>query len=109
MSPTTFRPRKFWESQAFGRSYQPEGFAEEGFIHCTDTLEELVAVGNRYYRTDPRDFLVLAIDCVQVTASVVYEDERQIFPHVYGPLNTDAVLSVQRVVRAADGTFLTMG
>jgi uncharacterized protein (DUF952 family) len=102
-------PAEVWEPQAFGPSYRPERFAEEGFIHCTDTLEELVAVGNRYYRTDPRDFLVLAIDCVQVTASVVYEDERQIFPHIYGPLNTDAVLSVQRVVRAADGAFLTMG
>ena len=102
-------PALVWESQMYGKAYEPEGFAEEGFIHCTDTIVELVAVGNRYYRSDPREFLVLAIDCEQVTARVVYEDPKRIFPHIYGPLNTDAVLSIQQVVRAADGTFLTMG
>lgn len=102
-------PAEIWESQMFEKSYLPERFAEEGFIHCTDTIEELVAVGNRYYRPDPRPFLVLAIDCDLVAADIVYEDSRQIFPHIYGPLNTDAVLSMQHVVRASDGAFVTMG
>lgn len=102
-------PAEVWEAQKFGRFYVPENFAEEGFIHCTDTLEELVAVGNRYYRDDPRTFLVLAIDCELVTAEIRYEDERRIFPHIYGPLDADAVLSMQPVVRAADGSFLSMG
>lgn len=102
-------PAEVWERQMFRTSYEPEGFADEGFIHCTDTIEELVAVGNRYYRADPRDFLVLAIDCEQVTADVICEDAQRMFPHIYGPLNLDAVLSMQPVVRAADGTFLTMG
>ncbi len=102
-------PSEVWESQKFGASYTPEGFADEGFIHCTDTLEELVAVGNRYYRSDPRPFVVLAVDCEQVTGEVIYEDEQRIFPHIYGLLNLDAILSVQAVVRGADGTFLTMG
>lgn len=102
-------PSEIWEGQMFGRSYEPEGFEAEGFIHCTDTLDELVAVGNRYYRDDPREFQVLAIDCEQVTARVIYEDPQRIFPHIYGPLNLDAVLSAQAVVRGADGTFLTMG
>jgi uncharacterized protein (DUF952 family) len=102
-------PVDVWESQMFGTSYEPEGFAQEGFIHCTDTLDELVAVGNRYYQDDPRPFVVLAIDCDEVTPDIVYEDERQIFPHIYGPLNLDAVISVQPVLRAADGSFLSMG
>jgi len=102
-------PREVWDSQKFEASYLPEGFAHEGFIHCTDTLAELVAVGNRYYRDDPRPFQVLAIDCNLVTPPVVYEDSQQIFPHIYGRLDADAVLSVQAVVRDSDGTFLTMG
>ena len=102
-------PAEVWESQMYGETYEPEHFADEGFIHCTDTIEELVAVGNRYYRSDAREFLVLAVDCDQVTSRIVYEDAARIFPHIYGPLNLDAVLSVQPVVRAANGTFLTMG
>jgi uncharacterized protein (DUF952 family) len=27
------------------------------------------------------------------------------FPHIYGPLNRDAIMGVRRVLRAADGTF----
>lgn len=102
-------PAEVWEIQKFESSYEPEGFGDEGFIHCTDTLEELVAVGNRYYTADSREFLVLAIDCEQVDARVIYEDDRQIFPHIYGPLNTNSILSVQPVVRDADGRFLSMG
>lgn len=102
-------PVDVWEAQMFSRSYEPEGFADEGFIHCTDTIDELVAVGNRYYRSDQRAYLVLAIDCEQVAAEVIYEDPQRIFPHIYGPLNTDSILAAQPVVRSADGTFLTMG
>lgn len=102
-------PEEVWDQQKFERSYAPERFDDEGFIHCTDTLEELIAVGNRYYRDDPRTFLVLAIDCEQVEAAVIYEDEQRQFPHIYGRLNAEAVLSAQPVERALDGTFLTMG
>lgn len=102
-------PEAVWESQNLARYYEPEPFAQEGFIHCTDTLEELIAVGNRYYREDPRAFMVLAIDCEQVEAPVIYEDEHQLFPHIYGALNTDAVLSARPVSRAPDGRFLSMG
>ncbi len=102
-------PEQIWETQMYETRYEPEGFADEGFIHCTDTIEELVAVGNRYYRADPRPFLVLAIDCELVQSRIVYEDDRRIFPHIYGTLNTDAVLSVQQVVRSSNGDFLTMG
>lgn len=102
-------PTEIWEAQKFERAYIPEGFAADGFIHCTDTLEELVAVGNRYYREDARHFLVLAIDCELVTSEIRYEDDCRIFPHIFGPLDADAVLSVQSVARASDGTFLSMG
>jgi uncharacterized protein (DUF952 family) len=102
-------PSDVWEQQKLGATYLPDDFEKDGFIHCTDTLEELVAVGNRYYREDPREFLVLAIDCDLVSAPIVYEDDRQIFPHIYGPLDGNAVLSMQGVVRDRSGAFLTMG
>ena len=34
-----------------------DSLADEGFIHCTDGAEALVATANRHYRDDPRDFL----------------------------------------------------
>jgi uncharacterized protein (DUF952 family) len=29
----------------------------------------------------------------------------QLFPHIYGPLNRDAIVEIRKAVRAADGTF----
>ncbi|MCL5995696.1 MAG: DUF952 domain-containing protein [Chloroflexi bacterium] len=31
--------------------------------------------------------------------------QAQTFPHIYGPLNRDAIVEIRRVVRAPDGTF----
>ena len=68
-------------------------------IHETATLR--VA-----YRADSRPFLVLVIDLARVRAPVRYEDPRRVYPHIYGPLNRDAIITVLDVPRAPDGTFL---
>ena len=39
--------------------YLPAAYAEDGFVHCTDGDPEMVAVANRFYREDPRPFLLL--------------------------------------------------
>ena len=101
-------PSEHWETQSSGTTYVPERFADEGFIHCTDTIEEVVAVGNRYYQADKRQYLLLEIDCGAVTAPTVYEDETQIFPHVYGPLEVSAVQRVLGVNRDTEGRFLSI-
>jgi uncharacterized protein (DUF952 family) len=36
---------------------------------------------------------------------VRYDDPAQIYPHIYGPINLDAVVEVRRVIRLADGSF----
>jgi pimeloyl-ACP methyl ester carboxylesterase/uncharacterized protein (DUF952 family) len=86
--------------------YVPEPFDRDGFIHCTDGIDNALAVGNAYYRDDPRDYLLLAIDKTKVTAEVRYEDEARIYPHVYGPLAPDAIIAAVPLPRAPDGRFL---
>ena len=102
-------PRQEWEAQAKDGSYAPEAFAAEGFIHCTDGDEKVVAVGNRYYRGDARPFVCLVIESDRVHAPVRYDDQDHIYPHIYGRLNTGAVVRVRDVRRAQDGTFLGLG
>lgn len=87
--------------------YVPQAFAQDGFIHCTDGAADLAAVGNRYYRDEPGDFVVLVIDVSKVRPRVVYEDAARIYPHIYGPLNRDAILAVLPAARTTVGTFLT--
>jgi uncharacterized protein (DUF952 family) len=101
-------PSEHWETQSPVATYEPERFTDEGFIHCTDSIEEVVAVGNRYYQDDKRPYLLLEIGCGAVAAPIVYEDAARIFPHVYGPLEVCAVRRVLEVNRDNGGRFLSI-
>lgn len=109
--PTTFHLAlaSEWAAEPDAPTYAPSAFEREGFIHCTDGAEELVATANRYYRGDPGPFVVLEVDLDKLSARVVYEDERRVFPHVYGRLPRASVSAVLPVQRAADGTFVGFG
>jgi uncharacterized protein (DUF952 family) len=99
-------PREEYERADPSIDYLPSAYPADGFIHLTDGAEELAATGNRHYRTDPRSFVALVIDLARVQAPVRYEDPRRVYPHIYGPLNREAIVAVLDVPRAPDGTFL---
>lgn len=98
-------PRDEWEASDPQQDYRPSGFAAEGFIHTTHDPAEVAAVGNRYYRDDPRPFVLLHIETGRVRAPIVIEDVGGRYPHLYGPLNRDAIVAVSAVPRDPDGTF----
>jgi uncharacterized protein (DUF952 family) len=109
--PTTFHmtPATVWKQQRSEPEYTPEAFATDGFIHCTDGVANMIATANRYYTGDPRNFVCLELDVDLITAEVRYEDPDQIYPHIYGLLNTDAVVAIRSMTRDADGRFLSLG
>ena len=98
-----------WAESASEATYAPPAFEREGFVHCTDGPDEMVATANRHYRDHPGPFIVLEVDLASVDAPVVYEDERRIYPHIHGPIARAAVVAERPVDRAGDGTFLRMG
>jgi uncharacterized protein (DUF952 family) len=98
-------PKDHWEASDPAGDYLPEPFAEEGFIHTTHQPEELVAVANRSYRDDPRPYLVLHIDVAKVRAPIRIEDPGGRYPHIYGPLNRDAIVAVTAAARDDTGEF----
>lgn len=98
-----------WRDGPPGATYEPEGFAADRFVHCTDGEEEMVATANRHYRTDPRAFVVLELDLAAVGAPWRYDDPGRRYPHVYGPLARAGVRSLAALLRAPDGTFEALG
>ena len=101
-------PLEYYEAQPAEQDYQPEPVraGRENFIHCTDGAKNLADTGNRYYTADPREFLALLIDKSKVNAPVIYEDPNRIFPHIYGPLNRDAIVAIKVIPRDEQGRFL---
>ncbi|RLC59619.1 MAG: DUF952 domain-containing protein [Chloroflexi bacterium] len=102
-------PKPYWDALSAAEPYVPPGFEREGFIHCTDGREAISIVLTQHYKEDAGDWLVLSIDKDRIAAPVKYEDPAGIFPHVYGPLNRDAIVGVSPIGRAPDGTFLLPG
>ncbi len=98
--------RQDWEdAQAAGR-YQADTLASEGFIHCS-TPEQVVSVANALYPAR-QDLVLLGIDPARLTAPVRYENlqgEDELFPHLYGPLNLEAVVRVWEFVPDLEGRF----
>jgi uncharacterized protein (DUF952 family) len=102
-------PVPVWENQRHADDYLPEAYQTDGFVHCTDGDDRVVEVANRFYRDDPRPFVVLSVDLDVNGERWIYEDPDQVFPHIYGPIHPRAVVTVRPVRRAADGAFQGIG
>lgn len=84
-----------WQQALKDGFYEPPGFATEGFIH-TSYDNQVEGVLKRYYQ-GKENLLKLHINTEKVTAEIKYElssSINEIFPHIYGPLNIDAVVAV---------------
>ena len=80
--------------------------AEQGFIHAS-TADQVTLVANLIYQGVP-DLVVLVIDPQRVRPEIRYEQvpgSDSPFPHIYGPLNADAVMETRPLVPGPDGTF----
>jgi uncharacterized protein (DUF952 family) len=92
---------------SYTRSTVDRTLAEEGFIHASQE-SQVARTANKFYRGVPGDLLLLVIDAGLVAAEVRYEEvpgAELPFPHIYGPLNTGAVLAAVPLRAGPDGTF----
>ncbi len=95
-----------WQAAQAAGSYRVASLEHEGFIHCS-TAEQVAGVANRFYRGQA-DLVLLHIDPQRVQAPLRYEAPAEApasserFPHIYGPLNLDAVVAVQAFAAGCD-------
>jgi uncharacterized protein (DUF952 family) len=103
-------PIDYWEAQPTDRPYVPADYAREGFIHCTGGEDQVAVVANRYYRNDPRAWFVLVLDEQLIASEIKYEPggDGLLYPHIYGPLNREAIREVRPMPRDPDGTFRSL-
>jgi uncharacterized protein (DUF952 family) len=96
--------RNDWDEGQTGGKYQALSLGNEGFIHCSRP-EQVLTVINRFYQDVP-DLILLWIDPDLVAAEIRWEAaDGEIFPHLYGPLNTHAVVAVREVFPDPDGVY----
>lgn len=91
-----------YATSTIGRS-----LSDEGFIHASQATQ-VAAVANSFYRGVPDELVLLVIDPDRVRAPIRYEHVPGVaepFPHIYGPLNPDAVVEARPFSPSPDGTF----
>lgn len=94
--------KQTWESARPRGEYTAPSLQTEGFIHCS-AEKQVVAVANAFYR-GRNDLVLLQLDESRIKSQVKWEApagpsseniaDADLFPHIYGPINLDAVASV---------------
>lgn len=78
--------------------------AEEGFIHCS-TFAQVESTADRIFRGSG-DLLALEVEVARIGPDLKWEKATDVgdeFPHIYGPLNLDAVTGERALVETDEG------
>ncbi len=88
-----------WDAAKPSGHYSSPSLQDEGFIHCSASEAQVQGVLKRYF--SGRDNLVkLVIDTDLLENRFIYEwspSTQDTFPHIYGPINVTAVISVEPI------------
>jgi uncharacterized protein (DUF952 family) len=91
---------------AYSLSTRGLTLAQVGFVHCA--FEEQVSFVANAFLHGVAKLVVLRIAIDKLNVEVRYEDFQGghgLFPHVYGPLNLDAVVATTPLAAGTDGAF----
>lgn len=83
-------------------TYHTASLETEGFIHCC-TAEQLPGVLQRYY-VDIEQVVLLSLNAEALSSKLVMENTvggTELFPHVYGTINSEAIVEIKPLGRAA--------
>ncbi len=106
--------RKDWEAARSKGEYTAPSLTTEGFIHCS-TPAQILPVAEKFYKGQT-DLVLLMIEPALLTSTLKWEPPSggtpppgvpagDLFPHIYGPLNLNAVLNVFDFVFDSTGAF----
>jgi uncharacterized protein (DUF952 family) len=98
--------RSEWERAEREGAYRTQTLASEGFIHCSRS-DQVIRIANGLFRGQT-GLVLLEIDTRQVRPEIRFENcegGQEVFPHIYGALELDAVVRVSAFEPGEDGSF----
>ena len=96
-----------WSAAQSSGAYSADSLVKEGFVHCSKA-DQILRVANCFYEGQS-GLVILMIDPARLKPMLRWEPGSdkadELFPHIYGPLNLDAVLRVFDFPPGSDGKF----
>src|ERR1044071_3700617 len=105
-----------WDNAQAQGEYLAPSLSVEGFIHCS-TIAQVLPVAENFYKGQ-HGLIILVIDPAKLISKLQWEApservpspkgmaEDQKFPHIYGPLNLNAVTKTVKLETNSDGNFI---
>ena len=87
-----------WKASVIKGFHESDSLTSEGFIHASDS-HQVKGVLERFYQNQ-NDLLLLHIDETKLTSVLKYEmapSINELFPHIYGSINIDAVTETSSI------------
>ena len=95
-----------WEAAQDSGWLTTPSLDDEGFIHCS-THAQLEATANRVF-AGAGDLLLLEVETDELTSELRWERATDVgddFPHIYGPLDVEAVMGTIDLPMRPDGSY----
>lgn len=92
--------RQEWQDAQEKGQYEAASLAAEGFIHASEE-RQIAGVLDRFFE-GKSDLVRLEINTELLTSPLYYDWSESIedtFPHIYGPINLDAVVAVSEIIK----------
>jgi uncharacterized protein (DUF952 family) len=115
--------RETWKTAQEQGRYTSPSLTSDGFIHCS-TRAQVLPVAEKFYKGQT-GLVLLVIDSTRLSSELKWEPPfdgappagkmpapsagvpvSDIFPHVYGPINLDAVVQIIDFEPTAEGKFI---
>jgi len=106
--------RRAWQEAQPRGEYRADSLESEGFIHCS-TRTQILPVAEKFYKGQLGNVLLM-IDPTLLASELRWEPpsggapphgvpDGELFPHVYGPINLDAIVNVFDFESNPDGSY----
>jgi uncharacterized protein (DUF952 family) len=85
-----------WEEGTEAGKYRTSTLEKDGFIHCCKE-DQIGFVVNNWFSGQTELFLI-TIEADKLETPLIFENSEtgeEAFPHIYGPINLDAVVDIQ--------------
>jgi uncharacterized protein (DUF952 family) len=87
-----------WDAAQQKGTYEAVSLKDEGFIHCSQEAQ-IPGVLERFFK-NKTGLIKLSLETDKLKSQLIYEWSPSIadtFPHIYGPINLDAVIAVDKI------------
>ena len=96
-----------WNDARAKGEYIPQGYALEGFIHCSYG-HQILTVANRFYKGQ-NGLVILVVESSTIGSSLIEENLEggtELYPHLYCSLPINSVVKTVAFPCNEDGSFI---